>query len=129
MEINHGYKHPRGSSPGEGFTVRCGRPPPTFPRSLSPLPRQVAGTRPKKTQVEGKIGTKKLIHKQATQGARTGNTSPSVKPSSPWRQEATHPARTLMHTHKVNEIKPKTTYCNCIFTSPCFVFLLPAKKL
>lgn len=59
-------------------------PPPDLPLSSDVC------TCPKKTQAEGKFRRKKLIHKQATQGARTGNLSPSVKPSSPWRQEAAH---------------------------------------
>lgn len=91
MEINRRvYKQPppaghvqvRGSR--RGVARRDAPPPPS-----SPFPC------PKKTQVqeggEGNFGTKKLIHKQATQGARTGNLKPSVKPSSLWRQEAARP--------------------------------------
>lgn len=40
---------------------------------------------------------KKLIHKQATQGARTGNLSPSVKFSSLWRQDVARPSIFTKH--------------------------------
>lgn len=96
MEINQGYKHPAGHVQVRGsWRGVAGWRPPT----LSSLLRSLGGgTCPKKTQAEGKIRTKKLIHKQATQGARTGNLSPSVKPSSLWRQEVARPARTHTHT-------------------------------
>lgn len=93
MEINQGSKHLEGHVQVRGFSWRgvAGR------RPLLSLPHRC----PKETQVEGKIRTKKPIHKQATQGARTGDVNPSVKPSSLWRQEAARPARTHKCTHKV----------------------------
>lgn len=107
MEINRGYKHPAGHVQVRGSRrgVAGRRPPyPLCAPSLAPsLPLRVLESCPEKTQVEGKIGTKKLIHKQATQGARTGNLNPSVKPSSPWRQEAARPARMHEHTHTHTE--------------------------
>lgn len=72
------------------------RTPPSLPPSTGVC------TCPKKTQAEGKFRTKKLIHKHATQGARTGNLSPSVKPSSPWRQEAAHYRRAQNNMFEVH---------------------------
>lgn len=80
-----GHVQVRGSARG----VAGRRPPPPPP---SPLPVR------RETQAKGKIRTKKLIHKAATQGARTGERNPSVKPSSLWRQEEARAADAHSHT-------------------------------